>query len=143
MPTVFSQPNDLCTISLSKDQENAYYFLSCATVSLIGVLSFLVLIHMRLTRYQLYARDWYYFSFPWYVDVPAHLNYIYSQVREELQLQKSGEKIKVSKWELIKAVWPTSLSGALIYFGDVAVVTSLTYMPSSDGKALSFKFLLI
>ncbi len=71
-----------------------------------------------------------------YVYVPVHLNYIYSQVREELQLQKSGEKIKVSKWELIKVVWLTSLSGALIYFGDVAVVTSLTYMPSSDGKVL-------
>jgi hypothetical protein len=112
----------LLTPSLSEESENMYYFLSCATVSALGVVMAFILMNLPATSYQLLARD--------------------EQIREELE--DSGLHVKVSKWELLKTVWPTTLAGGLILFADVAVVTTFTYFPSSlDNNNLSLILLYI
>jgi hypothetical protein len=102
----------LLTPSLSEESENMYYFLSCATVSLLGVIMAFILMNLPATTYQLLARD--------------------EQIREEME--QCGMQAKVSKWELLKKVWPTTLAGGLILFADVAVVTTFTYFPSAQNN---------
>jgi hypothetical protein len=139
----------LLTPSLSEESENMYYFLSCATVSALGVVMAFILMNLPATSYQLLARDEY-VSFLCFVDVvrlcACAVACVFSwlsefgsecrQIREELE--DSGLHVKVSKWELLKTVWPTTLAGGLILFADVAVVTTFTYFPSSLGTALVF-----
>jgi hypothetical protein len=128
----------LLTPSLSEESENMYYFLSCATVSLLGVIMAFILMNLPATTYQLLARDEYPSPHSRFVCRcrvcrvcrVTHGGHDCRQIREEME--QCGMQAKVSKWELLKKVWPTTLAGGLILFADVAVVTTFTYFPSAQ-----------
>lgn len=98
--------------SLSEDSENMYYFFCCATVSFLGVVFAYILMNLPVTEYQLIARD------------------------EQIMAAKypDSRANKVSKFQLLKVVWPTTLAGALILFSDIAVTSVFTYFPSETSN---------
>jgi hypothetical protein len=103
--------------SLSEDSENMYYFFCCATVSFLGVVFAYILMNLPVTEYQLIARD------------------------EQIMAAKypDSRANKVSKFQLLKVVWPTTLAGALILFSDIAVTSVFTYFPSETSTVSLLK----
>jgi hypothetical protein len=114
-----------------------YYFFCCATVSFLGVVFAYILMNLPVTEYQLIARDEYDHAFEhsfFWIFSPEGLH------RQIMAAKYPDSRAnKVSKFQLLKVVWPTTLAGALILFSDIAVTSVFTYFPSETSTVSLLK----
>ncbi|KAL6057858.1 hypothetical protein QOT17_015208 [Balamuthia mandrillaris] len=134
--------------SSTDQKDNDIFFIICASVSAVGILSFLILIHLTATRFLLTARDRrtllckqrqaLQHKSAKMIQQSANVQRVNSDGAKDAESQSPFSSLKLSEKvttvSLLRSVWLTVLSGMLILFSDVGVITALTYMPSSMGK---------
>lgn len=100
------------------------YYESCAVISLFGVICYIILSFLPSATERLKDRN-------------RQLRYAQALEKQKRFLGTSPTMSARAKQVVsqLLVVWPTAIAGFLILFSDVAVLTALTYFPSSDNNS--------
>ena len=89
---------------MSESGEDKIYFIVCGCISALGIVSFLILIHLTVTRYNLRARDWLVFLLACFPHPPTKKNQpyvVFFILNSELKARKREKEMMREREEAI------------------------------------------